>query len=158
MQSQTTYRRQAGLGAVQVLLGLTLIVGISAVAVPKYESFVAKSKVTEGFNLAQDSKAKLSEFYIAKNRFPRTDSEASSISTQSLTPPEFVREIVVDYEDIANDVMIKIFFKDGVLPEPSSSEDYVYLAGNASTNGALIDWSCGAFGIDLGLLPTQCVE
>lgn len=153
------WKKQCGLGAVQVLLGLTMVVGASFVAVPKYESFVAKSKIQEGFTLATDSRAKLSEFYITKGRFPRSESERGSIVTQSLTPPEFVREILIDFEDPKHGAVIKIFFKDGVLTSDIGPEDYVYIAGNeSSVPGALMEWECGGRGIHYNLLPSQCLD
>jgi len=152
-------RQQGVIGTTRLVFALTLFAGISLVVLPRYESFVAKSKIQEGFNLASDSKAQLSEFFITRGRFPETESEAASIKTQSLTPPEFVRAIEIDYEDPKNAVMIRMYFKDGVLTSEIGPEDYVYLAGNkSSVPDALIEWTCGGIGIHYKLLPTQCVK
>lgn len=154
-----SHKLQRGLGALQVILALSLVVGLTVVAKPKYEAFLDKTKITEGFTLAGDSKGKLSEFYVMQSRFPRTASEGAYIQTQSLTPPEFVREMVIDYDDPDNAVVIRVYFKDGTLSGGVTSDDHVYLAGNASSAaGALINWTCGANGIDPSLLPTNCAQ
>jgi hypothetical protein len=84
---------------------------------------VAKSKIQEGCTLASDSKAKLSEFYITRGRFPRTESEAASVETQSLTPPQFVCDIEIDFEYPKHGVRIRVYFKDGVLTSEIGPED-----------------------------------
>ena len=135
------------------------MVGASVAALPRYEAFVAKSKIQEGFTLASDTRTKLSEFYITRGRFPKNAQEAGSIETQSLTPPEFVRDIQLDYEHPEHDVFIRIYFKEGVLTKDNDPDDFVYIAGNpSSTPGSLMEWTCGGMGIHRDLLPAQCTR
>jgi hypothetical protein len=126
---------------------------------PKYDAYVNKSKMTEAFNLANGAKTKLTEFYTAKNRFPNSDKEAASIQTTTTTPPEYVREVVVNHEEEMSEVMVQVYFKDGALSDDVTSDDFVYIAGNkSSVPGAMLEWSCGAVGIDTSLLPTSCLR
>lgn len=150
---------QKGFGALQVVVVLACVVAIATVAVPKYQAFVIKSKMTEAFSIAGDAKAKLAEFYMSKSRFPRTESEAASITTETVTPPKYVRELVINHEDEDNEIVIEVYFKDGAISEEVGADDFVYIAGNrSSVPGALLEWNCGANGIDASYLLDQCGE
>ena len=62
--------QQLGFGGLQVILVVAVIGIMSVVAVPKYKSFIGKAKITEAFNIAGESKRKLSEFYMVNGGLP----------------------------------------------------------------------------------------
>jgi len=72
------------------------MVAIAVVAVPAYSSFISKAKMTEAMNLAGESKRKMSEFFMMNNRFPQNENEAKVAHTMTLSPPEYVREMVIE--------------------------------------------------------------
>ncbi len=126
-------------------------------AAPKYEEFVVRSKMSEAFSLIGDTKTKLTEFYIMNSRFPRTSTEAESIQTDTFTPPEFVREIKLNLEHEEHQVAIEVYFKEGAIPGAVFDGHFVYVAGNpSSVAGSMVEWSCGAEGIEPQFLPSRC--
>ncbi len=148
---------QIGFGGLQLLLVIVAMGVVSMVAVPKYQSFIAKAKITEAFTLAGESRRKLSEFYMTNGRFPKTAVEAEPMKTVTLSPPEFVRDMVVEPNAENHDVMIKVYVIDGVFDNPTSEEQFIYLAVDKSTGtNYAVDWSCGARGIDPEILPEDC--
>jgi Tfp pilus assembly protein PilE len=150
-------RKQFGISTVQIVVGVSIAIALFFIAMPKYQTFFAKAKLAEAFSLADDTKKKLAEFYAINDRFPRTDVEAESVQTETFSPPEFVREIVVNHRHDTHDVVIEVYMKDDVVPNPSDPNPHVYMAGNRSTvAGALVEWQCGAVGIASDLLPENC--
>ena len=150
-------KRQQGIGAIQILAALGSMVVVASVAAPKYQDYVIKTKVSEAFNLTTDSKTKLTEFFIMKNRFPRSDKEIESMQTETFSPPEFVSEIKMNFENDDHEILVEVYFKEGVLSEAIFADNHIYIAGNTSTGtGSLVEWSCGANGIDQTYLPPQC--
>ncbi len=150
-------KNQYGFGGLQIILGLAVVAALAAVAVPQYNSYIAKAKLSEAFSLAGDTKKKLSEFYIEYNRFPRTAGEAAAMKTTTVAPPEFVREIIVNHQDSANDIVIEVYMYDGEIENPTGEVQYIYWAGNSSSrSGSLVEWTCGAYGMDPELLPKNC--
>ena len=148
-----------GFGVIQIVAVLFIGAMVAMAAVPKYKVYIAKAKMAEAFTLASDTRKKLTEFYIINNRFPRTDAEAEAMKTEAFSPPEYVREIVVNHRDKVHDIVIEIYMKDGVLSNEAGEIQFVYVAGNKSTiSGSQVQWSCGAVGIDLELLPERCQE
>jgi hypothetical protein len=98
------------------------------------------------------------EFYMTNNRFPKTSVEAQPMVTKSLTQPRFVDSVVVWPNHMDNDVMVKVYLKNGVVENPTgATEQFIYIAGNNSRNsGHQVVWSCGASGISAELLPDNC--
>ncbi len=151
--------RESGIGAVQVLLVIVALVAITAVAVPKYQDFVVRSKMAEAFSIVGDTKTKLREFYSVKNRFPRTEVELESIQTEMFAPPEFVEGVKLKGETEDHDIVIEVYFRPGVIPGDSINDQYLYVAGDSSAEvGVSVNWSCGLVGIDEKYLPERCAD
>ena len=149
--------RENGFGGLQIILGIVVVAVLASFAVPQYNNYVDKAKLAEAYTLAGDTKKKLVEFYMTYNRFPKTDGEASVVKTETFAPPEFVRDIVVNYKDSANDIVIEVYLKDGVVENLTGEPQYIYMAGNSSrAGGAYVDWTCGAQGINPDLLQPTC--
>lgn len=150
------HSRQEGF-IIKALIGLIAFVGLYALAFPKYQVMVVRSKMAEALTLAGDAKTKLNEFYIMNSRFPRNSKEAGDMRTVTLSQPKFVSDIKIDFKSKENDVVIEVYFNEGEIPESDSSSDFLFLAGNRSRDaGTIIDWSCGLEGIDPKYLPNSC--
>lgn len=148
---------QRGFGGLQVVVAIAAMAVLSMVAVPKYQASMDKAKLTEAFNLASASKRKLTEFYMVNGRFPNSNDEALAMVTETFSPPEYVREMVVEHQDENHEVVIKVFMKPGLLDNPGGGEQYVFVAGDESdTPGAMVEWSCGGTGMSADLLPDDC--
>lgn len=148
---------QRGFGGLQVILVGAILSAASLVAVPQYEAHVSKAKLTEAFRLASDSKRKVSEFYVINGRFPNSKAEAAAMRTTTISPPQHVRDMMVDHKDPGHDVVIKVFLKDGVVENLDGAEQYVYFVGKrGDTAKFALQWTCGASGVDADLLPEDC--
>ncbi len=148
---------QHGFGGLQVIMVVAVIAAVSVIAVPKYNSFITKSKITEAFTIASESKRKLSEFYMVNSRFPQTAGEAEAMKTVTLSPPEYVRGMAVEPGYQSHDVAVMVYLKDGVVDNETGAEQFIYITGDKSTNsGFEIEWNCGASGIGAELLPENC--
>ena len=151
--------KQRGFGALQVLLAIVGGVAVSAVAVPKYQDFVVRSKMSEAFAIVTDTKNKLTEFYIMKNRFPRTEKELEGMETEMFSPPEFVEKVALKGANEEHEVMIQVFFQRDVIPGDGFNDQYLYVAANSgSTSGAMVTWTCGLQGIEEKYMPTRCLD
>ncbi|MFT4613328.1 MAG: type IV pilus assembly protein PilA [Bacteroidia bacterium] len=152
-------RKQRGFGALQVLLSIAGVVAVTAVAVPKYQDFTVRSKMSEAFAIVGDTKNKLTEFYIMKNRFPRTANELDTMQTDLFSAPGFVDKVEVKGNVGDNEVMIQVFFQAAVIPGDGFNDQYFYIAGNSGgERGSMLQWSCGLEGIDEKYMPSRCID
>jgi type IV pilus assembly protein PilA len=152
-------QHQHGLGVIQVLLGIVAVAAVTAIAVPKYQELVIRSRMSEALTLASDPKSKLSEFYIMNNRFPRSERETGTMKLATLSKPKFVDDITVNYRDKNNEVVVEVYFLENSIPGATAGEHFLYLAGNTSDDStAMVEWTCGAVGIEQKYLPSGCQE
>jgi len=148
---------QAGFGLVQGIMVVAIIAVIGMVAMPKYQAFVTKSQLTEALGIAHESKRKLEMYYMTNGRFPKNMQEAEAMRTDTLQAPEYVSDMGVFAPDLDNDVVVRVFIKDGVVENPAGVNQYLYIAGNQSPGAnARVVWTCGGQGIDESLLPDSC--
>ena len=147
---------QSGFGGMQFLAVACIIAVVAIIAVPKYQAYVTKSKLTEAVNLAEHSKRRLLEFYTLNGRFPRNEGEANSTAAQTVTPPEYVREVHVQPSEQGNDVKVVVYLKEGVVENLTGEDQYIFFSGARTEGQYPVEWSCGAQGLDPELLPESC--
>ncbi|MEM1114627.1 MAG: pilin [Pseudomonadota bacterium] len=147
--------QQRGFAIMQGIMAVAVIGGVAAYAIPAYDDFLIRSKVTEAFTLAGDTKNRLTEFYVTNARFPKSENEHAALKTEAYTPPEFVHDIQVDLKNPDYDAVIQVYFKDGAIPGAIFEDDYVFLGGVIAPDG-VIEWKCGADGIVDEFLPERC--
>jgi type IV pilus assembly protein PilA len=147
---------QSGFGVIQAIVVVAILGVVGMVAMPKYQAFVTKSQLTEALNIANESKRKLEMYYMTNGRFPKNMREAEALKTETLAVPEYVADMAVIPEDSNNDVIVKVFLKDGVVENLDGNLQYLYIAGNKRSTSSHVEWTCGAIGISPDLLPDSC--
>src|SRR4029077_12075448 len=79
---------QQGFTLIELMIVVAIIGILAAIAIPAYQDFTIRSKVTELINAAGVCKTSVAEYYQAKGVFPgATDSGCSTVGTQNSTPP-----------------------------------------------------------------------
>lgn len=148
---------QKGFGGIQAVLAMAIVAAISLVAVPAYNSFMSKAKITEAMTLVGESKRKASEFYTLNGRLPQSVNEAQILMTDTVSAPKYVREMVVDAKKDNHDIVIKVYLKDGVVENPTGQDQFIYMAAdNPKSRSDYLEWSCGSSGLDSDLMPEDC--
>ena len=151
--------RQNGMIERRAILLLVLFGALAVFAYPQVSDFSERSTVNEAYHFANQSKLRLSEFYVLSARFPSTEGEVRSVTTANLGHPEFLAGVEVDNDNQDYDVVVKFYLNEDAVKSPADSESFIYLAANKSTGGiAGLKWSCGARGVDEDLLPAECLS
>ena len=150
-------RYEKGLGGLQVLLAMAAMGIVSLVAVPHYESFSNRAKITEVLEYANGSVQKASHYFIDSGQFPSTTDDADALMTDLRSAPDFVTRMVVTPDESGDSVLIRVFVQEGVFDNKFGVEQYVFLEGVRSPHSSFsIHWRCGTRGIDLMSLPGSC--
>lgn len=135
---------------------LVLACLLAVFAFQKLSGLQEQTKINEAFHMAGESKTRLTEFYFLSARFPATQLETESVTTDIYAVPEFVSGIVIE-QDTDFDVMVKVFLKDAGDSKLPGTQPFVYMAANrADEAGRDLEWTCGAHGIESDLLPQSC--
>src|SRR5690606_3183393 len=67
---------QKGFTLIELMIVIAIIGILAAVALPAYQDYTTRAKVSEGITLASSAKTAVSEHFMSKNRLPATNTSA----------------------------------------------------------------------------------
>jgi len=131
---------QKGFTLIELMIVVAIIGILAAIAIPAYQDYTVRSKVTEGLNLASSAKVSVSEGFQA-NDMPGVTAGATAWNA-AFTATKYVSGV-----NVANTGVITVTFGaatpqiSGLTIVMSPSIGGAALAAGQSGN---IDWSCGS--------------
>jgi type IV pilus assembly protein PilA len=131
------------------------IIGIlAAIAIPAYQDYTIRSKVSEGLNMAGAAKLAVAETFDSQGQF-MTGNASYGLPAAASISATYVSAI--DAADGGNDGVIHIFYRAISGKVPTNGE--VLLTPDTSQPGAMA-WVCSSSGattpIDPRFLPANC--
>jgi type IV pilus assembly protein PilA len=138
-------RAQSGFTLIELMIVVAIIGILAAIAVPQYQNYVYRARVTEGLSLASGFKTAVVEYYTANNVFPSTAASAgvSDITSSSLGS---VSTIVMGADGV-----VTITFRTNVAP---AGANQITLSPTSSSGS--VSWTCGG-NLTAILKPSSCI-
>jgi type IV pilus assembly protein PilA len=144
--------KQHGFTLIELMIVIAIIGILAAIAIPAYQDYTIRTKVSEGLDLAQIAKLAVSETYNATGGYPTTDpanasygippaSEIGGLFVSSISAAPTTGIISIEYKEIAAG---KVDAGDTILLTPDDS-----LPGS-------LQWSCDGNDVPAKYVPANC--
>jgi len=137
---------QKGFTLIELMIVVAIIGILAAIAIPAYQDYTVRSKVTEGLNLAASAKVAVAEGFQS-NDMNGVNAAATAWNAPNFVPSKYVQDIningatgVITITYSANTPQIA---GATVTLQPEVQQGGAYLVLGAGLQGN-IDWACGS--------------
>ncbi|HEC13011.1 MAG TPA: pilin [Acidiferrobacteraceae bacterium] len=85
---------QKGFTLIELMIVVAIIGILAAIAIPAYQDYTVRAKVTEGIVAAAAAKSSVADFYMAKNTLPSSNASAG-LATNTAYATAIIQSITV---------------------------------------------------------------
>jgi type IV pilus assembly protein PilA len=139
-------KTQQGFTLIELMIVVAIVGILAAIALPAYQDYTTRSKISEGLTLAEAAKTAVADHYQTLNTFPLNSQSAgySSPNTKYVSGITIVEGLITITYKTATGV--------------ATGEDELMLSPLTTTGGAL-DWKCKTVtgtAVQQKYLPANC--
>ena len=143
---------QKGFTLIELMIVIAIIGILAAIAIPAYQDYTIRSKVSEGLNMSGAAKLAVAETYDSTGSYPSVDNVSYGLPQAASITGTYVSQI----EANGGDGIITITYKNNLGGSPLADAKVIVLTPATST-GAM-KWTCGGTSTNMPAkyLPANC--
>jgi len=136
-------KAQQGFTLIELMIVVAIIGILAAVAIPAYQDYTIRAKVTEGMGLAAAAKTSVSEFRLSSNAYPTGNASAGISQT-------IVSKYVTGVSVAAAGGVISVGLNNTTVGTPGS------IVFTPTFANSTVDWNCSLSTVLAKYLPSNC--
>lgn len=138
-------KKQKGFTLIELMIIVAIIAILAAIAIPAYNDFTTRSKVSEGISLASTAQLAIVEYFVLTGEWPE-DNQDAGLAEPAMISGEYVESVTVFENQIL--VLFKADAGTGI------SGHIITMQAN-NTQGSMT-WVCSSADIAANFLPQNC--
>jgi len=127
-------KQQQGFTLIELMIVIAIIGILAAIAIPAYQDYTVRSKVSEGLNMAGAAKLAVAETFDSQGTMPTSNGEAGLPSAGSITGT-YVSSI-----GVSTDGLITIHYNTSLGGKPTANSTTMLLTPESSEGS--MKWDC----------------
>ena len=139
---------QKGFTLIELMIVIAIIGILAAIAIPAYQDYTIRSKVSEGLNLAGSAKLATSEYYDSVGTFP-TDNIVGGLSSPASITGNYTSSVT-----IGGNGLVTVAYKASLGGSPTAGGTTITLQGSDATGS--ITWVCTGGNTPGKYRPANC--
>ena len=144
-------KKQQGFTLIELMIVIAIIGILAAIAIPAYQDYTIRSKVSEGLNMAGAAKLAVAETYDSEGEF-KTSNASYGLPAAGNISGTYVSSIDAAAASAANGVININYVEIG--GGKITSGDTILLT--PTTNEGSMSWVCSSTEVDDRYLPSNC--
>ena len=161
-KTKQVLKNKNGFTLIEIMVVIAIIGILAALAVPKYQDYIAKTRIAEGLSLAAAAKLSVTEVYSGKGAADMSDATQETFKS---TTTNSVKEVRIEKTGA-----ITVVYQSSVAPDGANVLNIIPVNSSASDSVVAVDlssaqsqpwagiWSCKSPATTLPkkLLPADC--
>lgn len=151
-------KKQGGFTLIELMIVVAIVGILAAIAIPSYQDYTVRAKVSEGLVLGGGVKSQLAEYYLSQGSFPTNNAALGYTATGTEFAGKYVSAILVTGTSSAGTIAVT-FGTGSDVPSVIQGKK-VQLVASQATAGGPITWTCGpvsgSTGVGTKYLPADC--
>ncbi|MDF4001968.1 pilin [Luteibacter sp. PPL552] len=142
-------RRHHGFSLIELMAVVAIIAVLAAIAIPQYQTYLKRAKVSEGLYLADAAKLAVTESLQAKGIYPTSNAEAGYVTAYST----YVSQVAIDS---AGTGVVRITYRN--IDAAGVDGKTITLTPSTRSATQIFQWDCavGSNGVSKQFVPTIC--
>jgi type IV pilus assembly protein PilA len=141
---------QKGFTLIELMIVVAIIGILAAVAIPAYQDYTIRAKMTEAMSVASQAKTAVSEYYVSQGSMPDDQTEAGFDAAA-----DYATDVVatMTYSRTSEDVGVVTMAVKDIGGDVAANDDFTLTAKGSATG---VSWVCATGSLNAKYLPSNC--